>query len=143
MRVLAMLVGVAVGLAGFAFAYIIIVFTMFAFQNTSPGYMAKTLPILLIITPLLGTIGGIFTYFRPLTGKALMIGSGIGWIAINAVLMYLLWHHPTKPAPGATEALPIAGFVSIPALASFLASWLASLAARKNASRANGPTRAV
>lgn len=58
MRVLAMLVDVAVGLTGFAFAYIIIIFTMFAFQNTSPGYMAKTLPILLIITLLLGTIGG-------------------------------------------------------------------------------------
>jgi len=137
MRVLAMLVGVAVGLASFAFAYIIIVFAMFAFQNTSPGYMAKTLPILLIITPLIATIGGIVTYFRPLTGKALMIGSGIGWIAIDAVLMYLLWHHPTKPAPA--EALLIAGFVSIPALASFLASWLASLAARKDTPRANGP----
>ena len=143
MRVLALLVGVVVGLAGFAFAYAIIVFSMFAFQNTSPGYMAKALPILLIITPLVGMIGGIFSYFRPLTGKALMIGSGIGWIVINAVLMYLLWHHPTKPAPGAAAALPIAGFVSIPALASFLASWLASQAARKGASAPTFPNRVV
>jgi hypothetical protein len=131
MRGLALLVGIIAGLAGFVFAYFSFVFAMFFNLNINSRFIALILLGLLCATPFVGTIGGIISYWKPLAGRVLMVVSGSGWIVIALLVVYLRWQDHTKPPLSAGVALTMAGFVSIPALASFLASWLAFRAARK------------
>ncbi len=132
MRATALIVGVVTGLAGFGFAYMLFIFLMFAAGSENSGYpgIGMALLLLLFASPLIGTIGGLLSYFKPSAGGALIIVSAAGWILIAALAVYLVQHNQAK-SPGTAANLSMVGFILIPALLSLLAWWVASLAARR------------
>jgi len=130
MRALAIIVGIVAGLGGWVFAYLVFVLGMFF--NLHLGHAASPLLALLLATPLAGTIGVIVSYFRPLAGRTLVAVSAAGWLIVALLLAYVRWQDQTKGPLSTADALILSlylvGVLSIPALASLLAWWLALLA---------------
>jgi hypothetical protein len=101
---------------------------MFA-MGQSAGHFGYPMMILMAAAPLIGTIGAIVSYWKPLTGRTLMALSAVAWVALALLLVYVRWRDPDKEPLAATIALAIAGIVSTPALLSLLACWLTTRAA--------------